>query len=84
MATSRASSKRKVAVTQMHVALTSSSSFDDLVAAHVIRTGVGGFPLDECARLMVDVVRAHEARSLRRVVFAVFGVEAEQTFRSAL
>jgi hypothetical protein len=33
MATSRASSKRKVAVTQMHVALTSSSSFDDLVAA---------------------------------------------------
>src|ERR1041385_3783449 len=33
-------------------------------------TGVGGFPLDDCARLMVDVVRAHEPRSLRRVVFA--------------
>src|SRR5204862_262864 len=33
-------------------------------------TGVGGFPLDECARIMVDAARAHEARSLARIAFA--------------
>jgi O-acetyl-ADP-ribose deacetylase (regulator of RNase III) len=47
-------------------------------------TGVGGFPLDECARLMVGEVRAHEPRTLRRVVFAVFGEEARRAFASAL
>jgi O-acetyl-ADP-ribose deacetylase len=47
-------------------------------------TGVGGFPLDECARIMVAAVGAHEALSLRRVVFAVFGEEAARAFREAL
>jgi O-acetyl-ADP-ribose deacetylase (regulator of RNase III) len=47
-------------------------------------TGVGGFPLDECARIMVKEVRAHEAARLERVVFAVFGAEAEKAFRAAL
>ena len=28
-------------------------------------TGVGGFPLDQCARLMVGAVREHEPRTLR-------------------
>ena len=47
-------------------------------------TGVGGFPLDECARIMVDVARAYEPRALRRVVFAVYGTEAERAFSAAL
>jgi O-acetyl-ADP-ribose deacetylase (regulator of RNase III) len=47
-------------------------------------TGVGGFPLDECARLMVSAVRAHEPRSLQRVVFAVFGDDAKHAFETAL
>jgi O-acetyl-ADP-ribose deacetylase len=47
-------------------------------------TGVGGFPLDECARLMVAQARAFDARSLERVVFAVFGADAESAFRAAL
>ena len=47
-------------------------------------TGVGGFPLDECARLMVAEARAYEPRSLRRAVFAVYGTEAEAAFRNAL
>jgi O-acetyl-ADP-ribose deacetylase len=47
-------------------------------------TGVGGFPLDECARIMVEAARAHEPRALRRVVFAVFGGEAREAFESAL
>ena len=46
-------------------------------------TGVGGFPLDEAARLMVDAVRQHRPASLQRVVFAVHGDEAEQAFRAA-
>jgi O-acetyl-ADP-ribose deacetylase len=47
-------------------------------------TGVGGFPLDECARIMVEEARAHEARTLERVVFAVFGDEARAAFEAAL
>jgi O-acetyl-ADP-ribose deacetylase len=47
-------------------------------------TGVGGFPLDQAARLMVGVVRKHEPRSLERVVFAVHGEEAEAAFKAAL
>jgi len=47
-------------------------------------TGVGGFPLDEAARIMVEAARAHEPRSLERVVFAVHGAEAEAAFKEAL
>jgi O-acetyl-ADP-ribose deacetylase (regulator of RNase III) len=47
-------------------------------------TGVGGFPLDECARLMVGAVREHEPRTLQRVVFAVFGEEARRAFEDAV
>jgi O-acetyl-ADP-ribose deacetylase len=46
-------------------------------------TGVGGFPVQECARLMVDAARAAEPRSLERVVFAVFGDEAYAAFTAA-
>jgi O-acetyl-ADP-ribose deacetylase (regulator of RNase III) len=46
-------------------------------------TGVGGFPLDECARLMVAQVRGFEPRSLERVVFAVFGEAAYDAFLAA-
>jgi len=54
------------------------------VALPAFGTGVGGFSLDECARLMVGAARAYEPRSLRRVVFAVYGAEAESAFRNAL
>jgi O-acetyl-ADP-ribose deacetylase len=47
-------------------------------------TGVGGFPLAECAEIMVSEVSAHEPSSLERVVFAVYGDEAEAAFRRAL
>jgi O-acetyl-ADP-ribose deacetylase len=46
-------------------------------------TGVGGFPLDEAARLMVGVAREHEG-GLERIVFAVHGDEAERAFREAV
>jgi O-acetyl-ADP-ribose deacetylase len=47
-------------------------------------TGVGGFPLDEAARVMVGAARAHQPGSLERVVFAVRGAEAEAAFKEAL
>ncbi|MGH2715121.1 MAG: macro domain-containing protein [Thermoleophilaceae bacterium] len=46
-------------------------------------TGVGGFPLQEAARLMVGVAREHEGQ-LERIVFAVHGEEAERAFREAV
>jgi O-acetyl-ADP-ribose deacetylase len=46
-------------------------------------TGVGGFPLLDAARLMVDAVRQHQPKSLERVVFAVHGDAAERAFRDA-
>jgi O-acetyl-ADP-ribose deacetylase (regulator of RNase III) len=46
-------------------------------------TGVGGFPLDEAARIMVTAAREHEG-GLERILFAVRGEEAEGAFREAL
>jgi O-acetyl-ADP-ribose deacetylase len=47
-------------------------------------TGVGGFAVDEAARLMVDVVTAFEPESLEEVVFAVYGGMAREAFERAL
>ncbi|MFL5958886.1 MAG: macro domain-containing protein [Gaiellaceae bacterium] len=47
-------------------------------------TGVGGFPLAECARIMVGETRAFDPRSLERVTFAVFGSDAYDAFSSVL
>jgi O-acetyl-ADP-ribose deacetylase (regulator of RNase III) len=47
-------------------------------------TGVGGFPLEGAAQLMVDAVRQHRPGSLERVVFAVHGAAAERAFRDAV
>lgn len=47
-------------------------------------TGVGGFPLDDCARLMAEEARSFEPRSLERVIFAVFGSDAYEAFSSEL
>ncbi len=47
-------------------------------------TGVGGVPLDACAVAMARALRAHEPRSLERVVLALYGGEAVLAFRSAL
>jgi O-acetyl-ADP-ribose deacetylase (regulator of RNase III) len=49
-------------------------------------TGVGGFPLDEAARIEVEEVRRHldGGTGLERVVFAVFGDEAADAFERAV
>ena len=45
-------------------------------------TGVGGFPLGECARIMVEEARSFEPGSLELVIFAVFGAAAYEAFSS--
>ena len=49
-------------------------------------TGVGGFPLDEAARIEVEQARRHldAGSSLRRIVFAVRGEAAREAFHRAL
>jgi O-acetyl-ADP-ribose deacetylase (regulator of RNase III) len=46
-------------------------------------TGVGGFPLDEAARIMAGAAREHTG-ALEKIVFAVHGEDAERAFREAL
>ena len=46
-------------------------------------TGVGGFPLEDAARIMVGVAREHDG-ALERIVFAVHGQAAEQAFSAEL
>ncbi len=51
-------------------------------------TGVGGFPLDECAGLMVTAaaewVRARGGGTVERVVFSTFGSAATAAFERAM
>jgi O-acetyl-ADP-ribose deacetylase (regulator of RNase III) len=56
----------------------------DSLALPAFGTGVGGFPLDECARIMVGQARAYEPATLEQVVFGVFGDEARSAFEAAL
>jgi O-acetyl-ADP-ribose deacetylase (regulator of RNase III) len=46
-------------------------------------TGVGGFPLDDAARIMVGAAREHTG-DVEKIVFAVHGADAERAFRDAL
>ena len=52
------------------------------VALVAFGTGVGGFPLEEAARLMVGAASEHQG-GIERIVFAVHGEEAERAFREA-
>jgi O-acetyl-ADP-ribose deacetylase len=56
----------------------------DSLALVAFGTGVGGFPLDEAARIMVGAAREHSGEKPTRVVFAVHGAEAERAFSSAV
>src|SRR5919109_733095 len=49
-------------------------------------TGVGGFPVEEAARIEVEEARRHldAGSGLERVVFAVRGAEAREAFARAL
>ena len=52
------------------------------IALPALGTGVGGFPLDRCAEVMIDAVREHAAAPapLARVVFVLWGRDAFDAF----
>lgn len=58
----------------------------ETLAIPALGTGVGGFPLDEAARITVAAVRGAVAGAprLRTVTFALRGAAAYEAFRSAL
>jgi O-acetyl-ADP-ribose deacetylase (regulator of RNase III) len=49
-------------------------------------TGVGGFPVEDAARIEVEEVRRHVdgGSSVERIVFCVFGDDAKSAFEQAL
>jgi len=53
------------------------------IAFPAVGTGIAHFPLDDCARIMLEEVVAHGAHptSLMEVRFVLFGDEAEAAFR---
>lgn len=53
------------------------------IAFPALGTGVGGFPIDECARVMINEVREHSTgqTGLERVVFAMYDEPAYQVFK---
>lgn len=50
------------------------------VAFPALGTGVGGFPVAECARLMLDVVRRHQGPHVQSVTFVLYGPDAYRAF----
>ncbi|HYB89580.1 MAG TPA: macro domain-containing protein [Candidatus Binataceae bacterium] len=56
------------------------------IAFPAIGTGIAGFPMDRCAQVMLDEVRAHlgGATSLTRVEFVLFDHAALSAFERAL
>jgi O-acetyl-ADP-ribose deacetylase (regulator of RNase III) len=54
------------------------------VALPALGTGVGGIPAAECAAAMVGEARSYEAKSLERVVFALYGPETLRAFEAEL
>jgi O-acetyl-ADP-ribose deacetylase (regulator of RNase III) len=56
------------------------------VAFPALGTGVGGFPLEQCARLMISTVLKHlrGADSVERVIFVLYGQPAYRAFTEEL
>ena len=54
------------------------------IAFPALGTGVGGFPLEECARMMVGAVRKYAAGSpgIERVIFVLYGDAAYRAFKA--
>ncbi len=75
-----------------------SATYNALVRAHelglksiafpALGTGVGGFPLDQAARIMSGAVEVfmtdHPDTAVKEVTFCLFGQEAYRAFKSAL
>jgi O-acetyl-ADP-ribose deacetylase (regulator of RNase III) len=56
------------------------------IAFPAIGTGVGGFPVSECAKIMVGEAASflQKSKSLRKVTFVLFDESTAEAFRAAL
>lgn len=56
------------------------------IAFPALGTGVGGFPMADCARIMIDVVIRHTTAPtvIERIVFVLFDETAYRVFREEL
>jgi O-acetyl-ADP-ribose deacetylase (regulator of RNase III) len=55
------------------------------IAFPALGTGVGGFPIGDCARVMLQAVREHaSSTSLRVIEFVLFGDSAYREFNDAV
>lgn len=58
------------------------------IAFPALATGVGGFPVDECARVMInaarDYAREHPQTRIKRVIFVLFAAADFQVFEREL
>src|SRR5207248_3195101 len=54
------------------------------IAFPAVGTGIAHFPMDECARIMLEEVAAHSRNpsSIREVRFVLLGADAEAAFRA--
>jgi O-acetyl-ADP-ribose deacetylase (regulator of RNase III) len=56
------------------------------LAFPALGTGVGGFPIEECARIMLGEVLRHSAKKtgIKKVVFTLFDEQSYRVFRQEL
>jgi O-acetyl-ADP-ribose deacetylase len=55
------------------------------IALPALGTGVGGFSLEECAQIMISVVREHAGKTaLEKIIFVLYGTSAYLTFKEEL
>jgi O-acetyl-ADP-ribose deacetylase (regulator of RNase III) len=54
------------------------------IAFPALGTGVGGFSLDECARIMINEVRQYPAKKVEKVVFVLYDEPAYLAFKQEL
>jgi O-acetyl-ADP-ribose deacetylase (regulator of RNase III) len=56
------------------------------IAFPALGTGVSGFPIDECAKLMIDTAKKHlqEYQYPKNVLFVLFDQRSFQTFKETL
>lgn len=57
------------------------------IAFPAIGTGVGGFPVERCAEIMIELAEQHlkgKSHGINRVVFALFGESDKKVFEETL
>jgi O-acetyl-ADP-ribose deacetylase (regulator of RNase III) len=56
------------------------------IAFPAIGTGVGGFPIEECAKVMISTVKDYlpQTKSIQRVIFALFDEQGYEVFEDEM